>query len=170
MTSGRQSLRSDRTPCAKAVSLRDRIEANIMPVPFSGCWIWMGACYRFGHGQIVYLKKHLAAHRAAWVVFRGAIPEGKHVLHKCNVPSCVNPDHLYIGSDLENCRDRIETGTQANPPHSFGEDHPSAKLTLAQAREIKFSRGIPHKDLMQKFGISTATISAIRCGKNWPHA
>lgn len=149
-------------------SLSSRLEAASMPVTECGCHIWLLSTHRAGHGQLTYRCQHMFAHRAAWEAYRGPIPDGMHVLHRCNVPQCINPDHLYLGKDLQNARDRVAAGTQAIPPRNIGSDHPNAVINDDIAREIRYSRrhGV---ELADKFGVSTATVSAIRTGRLWKH-
>ena len=149
-------------------SLADVIEWNSIPVTESGCWLWLLSLRRFGHGQLVYRKKHQAAHRGAWVAFRGPIPEGMHVLHKCNVPLCVNPDHLYLGTDIENCADRIRAGTQTIPPTMRGSAHPMSRISEQVARDIKAADG-KHAAIAGRFNVCLATVGHIKRGRQWKH-
>jgi hypothetical protein len=84
------------------------IEAYSMPVTECGCWIWLGARGRYGHvkrgGKLVH------AQRISWNGYHGNIPEKMHVLHKCDTPLCVNPDHLFLGTPQDNARDREDKG------------------------------------------------------------
>lgn len=68
------------------------------------CWLWTGAMTK-GYGMLRINRTSMYAHRASWIAFRGNIPEGMHVLHKCDTPLCVNPDHLEIGSHAKNMKD-----------------------------------------------------------------
>jgi hypothetical protein len=94
---------------------------RIMPIPFSGCWIWMGSVAdKRGYG-LVYRsdnKTRTGAHRYSWELHHGEIPAGMRVCHKCDIPSCVNPDHLFLGTDVDNIQDAITKG-RAN----FGRHH-----------------------------------------------
>ena len=85
-----------------------------IPVPESGCWIWLGVVFGSGHGRVVInengVNRETGAHRLSWEVHKGAIPEGKHVLHTCDVPCCINPAHLYIGTHQDNMRDKAHRG------------------------------------------------------------
>ena len=101
-------------------SIRDpkiRFEQSFVPVTESGCWLWIKAvldCSKFD-GNLAYGRFSLRgrthyAHRMAWFLYRGAIPSGKMVCHKCDVPTCVNPDHLFLGTALDNVRDMLRKG------------------------------------------------------------
>ncbi|MET0724355.1 MAG: HNH endonuclease signature motif containing protein [Tardiphaga sp.] len=91
--------------------LKDRLLDLCIPEPNSGCWIFMGCLHQLGYGRIAKKKnEHEYAHRAAFEVFRGRIPKGMHVLHTCDVPCCVNPDHLWLGTHKDNMHDMIRKG------------------------------------------------------------
>jgi hypothetical protein len=97
----------------KPRGLLPRFEEKYIPEPNSGCWIWTGWVNRAGYGYININGRHerdTEAHRAAWLLFRGPIPEGMYVCHKCDIPSCVNPDHLFLGTQTDNMRDASAKG------------------------------------------------------------
>lgn len=75
-----------------------------------GCWLWKGTRNMKGYGTIKKDRKTYRAHRVSWELHNGPIPEGKQVLHKCDMRSCVNPDHLYLGTNIENVRDKMVRG------------------------------------------------------------
>jgi len=77
-----------------------------------GCWIWKGSSFLNGYGQFYCDKKNKKAHRIAWEIVNGPIPEGMLICHKCDVRSCVNPAHLYVGTQKENIKDCIERRRQ----------------------------------------------------------
>lgn len=74
------------------------------------CWLWTACKNKKGYGQIVLRKKHWLAHRLSYTVFKGGIPDGMFVCHSCDNPSCLNPDHLWVGSSLDNQRDSHSKG------------------------------------------------------------
>jgi len=76
----------------------------------SSCWIWKGAKQPFGYGVILFRKKYVGAHRVSWILNEGEIPEGLSVLHHCDTPACVNPRHLFLGTQKDNIRDGIAKG------------------------------------------------------------
>lgn len=91
-------------------ALRAKIEAYSIPEPNSGCWLWTGSCNRDGYGRLTHSHRTVDAHRLSWLAHRGPIPDGLWVLHACDVPSCVNPDHLWLGTNSDNQRDCTTKG------------------------------------------------------------
>lgn len=89
---------------------RNRFFDRVSPEPMSGCWLWLGPINRQGYGMFSYWvkeqrNKHFRTHRLSYEMFIGQIPKGAHVLHKCDVPCCVNPNHLWIGNQKKNMKD-----------------------------------------------------------------
>lgn len=146
--------------------LSQRLDAMCMPVTESGCWWWLGRLDRAGYGSIrvggKYGKMELA-HRASWTVHRGAIPSGLKVLHQCDVPCCVNPDHLFLGTQADNIQDMMEKGRN-NP--SRGERNGRSKLTAEQVAEIRNAPGSYHA-LARQYGVGKSMIGYIKTGANW---
>lgn len=95
------------------------IEEFSVPDPNSGCWIWVGHSRKGTYGDHLIDGKYKMAHRLSYEIYNGEIPEGKIICHKCGVPSCVNPKHLYAGTHKENAADRKKHGT-----HLEGDRHP----------------------------------------------
>lgn len=131
----------------------------------SGCWIWRGKVRCKGYAITWFRGKNWRAHRVAWTIFRGEIPYGLQVLHDCDIRDCCNPDHLFLGNDIDNKIDMIAKGRNYS------------KLTADQAREIwrRYVRGSSwskgnSKDLQAEFGVSAYTISRIANRKQWKHA
>jgi hypothetical protein len=96
-------------------TLEERFLAKVAPENRGGCRLWTGALNEWGYGTIGYQGKVIKAHRAAWMLARGPIPEGALVLHRCDVPACVSIHHLFLGSSLDNARDMISKGRGRHP-------------------------------------------------------
>lgn len=137
----------------------------------TGCWEYTGARDKWGYGDIQYLKKHVQAHRLAWRLLKGE-PGELDVLHKCHRPPCCNPDHLYLGDDYDNIRDKVEAKR-----HQFGEHHCKAKLTEEQVREIRRDfrcegRKSNLTELLERYkhtGISRNGLLQAARGASWGH-
>lgn len=129
------------------------------------CWVWLGAKNDWGYGNFQYEGKIEKAHRVAYRMFIGEIPDGMKVLHRCDTPACVNPAHLFLGTDGDNARDRAAK-KRGNSPH--GEQHTRAILTESQVLEI-IQSSLSYKKLALKFSISKSAIRDIKIGKNWKH-
>lgn len=103
-----------RTPDYHKTSLRRRFGQSWCPEPFSGCWLWMAGTSLAGYGQIssseATRRKEVYAHRLSWEIHCGPIPEKLFVLHSCDTPLCVNPDHLFLGTHRDNMQDALRKG------------------------------------------------------------
>jgi hypothetical protein len=134
------------------------------------CWNWTGSRIKTGwYGQWRNKNGQIElTHRASWRLFKCNIPSGMCVLHKCDNPVCVNPSHLWIGTQSDNAKDMWIKG-RARPATSLGEKHGMSKVTLEQVIDIKTSSksGV---ELARKYHISATTVCDIRKGRSWKHA
>lgn len=131
--------------------------------PATGCWEWTGACTR-GYGAIRVAGRQEKAHRVAYEHLVGRIPAGQSVLHRCDNRRCINPDHLFLGTALDNMRDREAKG-RANRVH--GERHHAAKLTADQVRTIRARAAEGSKALAREFGLNSRHVRAILTRNAW---
>lgn len=134
-----------------------------------GCWLWIGGKTSGGYGEIQINGKKCYAHRVSWQLFNREIPRGLYVLHHCDNPPCVNPNHLFIGTQSINILDANNKG-RAKPPIMKGEDHACAKLTLMEVREIRklYQEGQTNKTKIAKlYGVSDMNIFKIINRKTW---
>lgn len=140
--------------------LKSRLLKGITVNASTECWEWNKGVNRQGYGRIQLInRKGARAHRAAYEVFKGQIPQGMCVCHKCDNRKCINPDHLFLGTYKDNYRDSKEKGRNAK-----GEKISQAKLTEEQARFVKYdSQEMSSKELSKQFGVCTSTIRKIRC-------
>jgi hypothetical protein len=130
----------------------------------NGCWEWQGAKHKQGYGNVRYSGKTWLAHRLSWKIFNGEIPVNAKVCHKCDVMSCCNPNHLFLGTQKDNVDDAIKK--QRFKP---GKLPRQLKLTWDQVQEIKKlnSEGITRKKLQEKFEVSRTCIAKILTAKSW---
>ena len=139
-----------------------------------GCWEWTGPLARGGYGlfgsPLVPSKR---AHRVAWYLAIGPIPEGLEVCHHCDNRLCCRPSHLFLGTRTDNNRDmhRKGRGNSWGRRGRYGEQASSHKLTELQAREIleRKRAGATTNSLVREFGVSKTTIRKIANGQLWPH-
>lgn len=134
----------------------------------SGCWLWLGTKPAFGHGQFRHNGKAIYAHRYAWELKHGSLSDDICILHKCDVPACVNPDHLFTGTREDNLTDMRQKGRGSSPPRHLGAKHPQAKLTEDDVREIRSSHETPLA-LAVRYGIARRTIYNVLNGRIWKH-
>lgn len=135
--------------------------------PGTGCRLWNRYYDRSGYGRVRYQGKTRFAHRVAYQVFVGPIPEGLCVLHSCHTPACINPDHLRVGTPKDNAEDRVRAGRNAL---CSGENHGRAKLTLEKAHNIRqtYSSGnYTQSEVGSLFGVGQQLISRIVRGERW---
>jgi len=135
------------------------------------CWLWTGPLKEGRYGSFYFKGKGDRAHRVSWIIAWGDIPKGICVLHKCDNTLCVNPEHLFLGTQLDNIKDRDNKG-RCNPGVSFqkGSKHKNAKLTEESILEIrKLASSYTQKDLAKKFSVSIATVNFIVNRKTWTH-
>jgi len=168
--------RTDKHKEAHKKPLKDRFWSKVEKTDY--CWNWTAHKDNKGYGRIEINGKNCYAHRISWEMHYGKIPEGLFVCHHCDNPLCINPKHLFLGTQKDNIRDAIKKGrmnhlinnNNVNP--SKGEKHYRAKLTENQVREIRKinSAGyIPQRTLAGLFGISPQTLSFIVNNKTWKH-
>ena len=124
-----------------------------------GCWIWTGNTSRGvdGYGSFKFRGSIWQSHRVAWTLWQGEIPDDKKVLHKCDVPACVNPDHLFTGTILDNNLDKARKGRAA------------MKLTKNEVLKIRANTNSTQYELAKEFNVDKSTISDIKSRKLWKH-
>ena len=128
------------------------------------CWLWQASKNKDGYGTF----QSSVAHRHAWLLSKGEIPNGLYVLHKCDNPSCCNPKHLFIGTQKDNMADMRSKGRE---PDTKGSANGRAKLSEDDVLEIRKCRanGLTLKALAARYGVSFTMISLIDRRESWTH-
>lgn len=134
------------------------------------CWNWIKSVRSSSnpYGQIRYQGKIWIASRLSWVHHRGPIPEGLCVLHKCDNPKCINPEHLYLGTNKDNTKDILDRGRRQD---QRGERNPNRRLSTEDVEKIKamLTDKIRQKDIAAKFGVTQSCVSHINTRRNRTH-
>ncbi|MEZ4684165.1 MAG: HNH endonuclease signature motif containing protein [Caldilineaceae bacterium] len=153
-----------------------RFWAKVEQTDQSACWEWLAGKDRGGYGMFWLNGITTHAQRIAWILTYGDIPDELDVCHRCDNPSCVNPRHLFLGSDRDNHQDRAKKGRSARNLNMLGrkgEKHPNAKLTnrtVLKARELyKRKRFKTIKKMALRIGVNHQTLLNAANGKTWSH-
>lgn len=151
-----------------------RFQSYIEPEPNSGCWLWSGDYFRKeGYGRFFLDGRDRQAHRVSFEVANGVIPGGLCVLHRCDLPPCVNPAHLFLGTQHENVRDMVRKGREHSGPTPAlqGERNAQAKLTERDVLEIRalHRSGFGYKRIAPWFRVHHTTIRNIVLRLKWRH-
>jgi hypothetical protein len=142
----------------------DRLLSRIKVTP-AGCFEWQGAKVKDGYGHIRLKDKTGLTHRVSYETFRGPIPPKMLVCHRCDNPCCINPSHLFIGTNRDNQQDCIRKGRFK---FNFGF---TSKLTVEQVLAARQARkaGERYKTIAARYGVATKTIRAAIMGYTWKH-
>jgi hypothetical protein len=167
------------------MDLAERFWSKVRKVDGDGCWEWTASRFNGnGYGCFAWInRKLIGAHRASWMLTHGEIQNGLWVLHKCDNRGCVRPDHLFLGTAVDNARDMVAKKRGVNPvgDRSWtrqtdgiqrGDNNFNARLDAAAVTAIKIDlvRGLGPVALARQYGVNSVTISAILTGKNWNEA
>jgi len=147
----------------RIIPIEDRIKNKFKVDPNNNCWIWQGFKDKDGYGSIIINQKMNKPHRVMWEIHNGPIPEGINVLHKCDNPPCVNPDHLFLGSQKDNIQDCIKKDRFVR-----GEKNGRAKLTKNKVIKIYYDNR-KYAEIAKDFSVSKASVGSIKKGRNWAH-
>lgn len=157
----------------ESATLQKRFDEKYIPEPMSGCWLWLGAIDSKGYGHISNGPRRIMASRASWLLAHGSFPNNLYVLHRCDNPACVNPDHLFLGTHQDNMDDMMAKGRRAvgDKVASKGENHPGAKLKDADIINIRrdHKNGEPQTSIAKRLNMSLPPINQIVNRKSWKH-
>jgi CENP-B N-terminal DNA-binding domain. len=152
-----------------------------MPGMQTPCWVWTAYTNRNGYGKFRLSGRIEQAHRLAWEIANGTIPEGMDALHRCDNPPCVRDEHLFLGTNADNVADRDAKGRQARGDRHGTRQHPesrprgeraiNAKLTEAKVRSIfrLSAEGHSQRELARDFGVSKSNVRDVLARKKWAH-
>jgi hypothetical protein len=151
----------------------DRFMNKVVIVAESGCWIWTGSVGKARYGTFnAGDNKTRAAHRWSYENFIGEIPDGFSVCHQCDIRECVNPNHLFVGTHLENMTDAKNKKRMKGGNGKVGCDQHLSKLADNDVRIIRSAYTGAYGDLAKlgkRFGVSSSTILNVVKGKTWRH-
>lgn len=135
-----------------------------------GCWLWTGSVSSYGYGKMKINQKEIGSHRISWELHNGDIEASLCVCHTCDTPLCVNPSHLFLGTNLENSADRHAKG-RTKGDFKKGSAHPASKLSEDNVIWIKkrLNDGDSHADIAKDFGVQRECITKIKNNKRWSH-
>lgn len=150
------------------LSPKERLNKFIKIDDEKKCWLWVGGKNRKGYGSIHFNGKNRIAHRMSYELYVGEIPCGVLVCHHCDTPSCVNPEHLFLGTDLDNSNDKFSKGRHKSSP---GQSNGNSKLTNDEVRCIKkrLKVGTKVSEISKQYHISETNIYYIKKEKTWSH-
>lgn len=145
-------------------SILQRLMAKVLPEPNSGCWLWNAGMVR-GYGRLQVgtsrSPRTELAHRVSYGLHYGPIPAGLGVYHRCDTPACVNPDHLFLGTQLDNMRDARRKGRY----RAFGKEQKLCEADVRVIRALGASTG--KRRIARMFGLHHKTVRAILTGRSW---
>ncbi len=140
-----------------------RFEAKYVVDFDTNCWLWVANSWVYG--IFWYKGRPVGAHRFAYMAYKGKIPQGKSVLHSCDTPLCVNPSHLFLGTQKENIDDMFQK-KRANKARGIRNGH--AKLTEKKVRAIRNAEGL-QREIAEDFDVDQSLVSLIKGRKIWIH-
>lgn len=154
---------------SKFMSLADRLDEGSIPEPNSGCLLWERGGVTDGYGTMRWQGKMRGVHILSWEQHNGRpVPPGMCICHKCDVRRCVNPAHLFLGTNAENIADKVRKGRQARHQLARGENNGHARLTAADIQTIR-ADARKNVDIARAFNVDPSHVSKIRSGDAWRH-
>jgi len=152
------------------VPVTERFWARVTKAGPDECWLWTGGKNTYGYGILRTESRGRArgAHRYSWELHHGAIPDGMQVLHKCDVRNCVNPAHLFLGSNQQNTADKMAKGRHVV---LYGENQIFARLKASDIPEIRrlYAEGLSQGAIGEAYGVGRGAIGKVVRRTNWKH-
>ncbi len=150
----------------KGLTIKERFYSKFKVNEDNGCWEWVANRFPKGYGCFKLNGKSQAAHRISYEIHTGEIQEGMVICHKCDNPCCVNPVHLFMGTQKDNLLDRKIKGRSI-----FGEKNGRCKLKTEDINIIRrlLSKKVDQRDIAKEFGVGQTTISRIKLNESWSH-
>lgn len=150
------------------IALKERLLAKTTVLE-NGCWYCSAGGEQSRYGTIWYCNSSIGNHQASWLVHKGPIPQGLLVCHSCDNKRCINPDHLFLGTEKDNIQDCVKKGRRDK---RHGERNPAALITEEIVKEIRYfceHSGLTQQRIAEHFGISQVLVSQIKNKKRWAH-
>jgi len=153
------------------MSIKDRLIKKIKININTGCWDFTGSKDLKGYGKLWDGNTMRSAHRISFIEYKGSIPDGLFVLHKCDNPGCINPDHLFLGTHNENMEDMRKKGRSCTEKRLCGSRNFNSKLSENDIPKIKkrLLNGESCKKIAESYSVDRTTISFIKNGTTWKH-
>lgn len=171
---GRRAMTSERRFGPKPRSATERFASYVSPEPNSGCWLWTGGLSAKGYGRFRMGGKgaqQVGPHVFSYMLNVGKVPQGMYVLHHCDVPCCVNPSHIYVGTAADNARDAVARKRMKGlfaSGHDPRRGRKNRKLTDADVRAIRSDLRVASV-VAPEYGVCRSTIEKIRLGRLYRH-
>lgn len=132
-------------------------ESKVSKLGPEECWPWLGYVEKeTGYGKFTWDLRSNSAHRFAWIAANGPIPKGMHVLHKCDNRICQNPNHLFLGTNLDNIRDKISKGRQSNPPIH----QKQTTEQVIEIRNLRYKLKMKLREIAERLGITMKMVES----------
>ena len=151
------------------MSLEERFFAKVNKDAPDGCWEWTASMRVRDYGGFVFYGENMLAHRASWIIHNGDIPENMCVLHKCDNPTCVNPDHLFLGTQADNVTDMCVKGRKAI---FTGDNNSNSKLNTRNVLDIRkhwSAKKMTRIEMAEFFKVDITTINRVISRSTWQH-
>lgn len=155
----------------RSIHMENRFWSKVAKAGPDDCWLWTATKNNKGYGMftISALIGKEVAHRVSYKLSKGPIPRGLFVCHECDTPACVNPKHLFLGTNRDNMRDMVAKGRAGKGPGFSGDTHPSSKFTSNQITEMRkaYVGGQTATSLAEQFGMDRSAINDVLGGRSW---